>query len=87
MEINDKQLGKTFYVFDADVLSGSLSTFEKTIPWDDLHLRGNDNTVAVYYISGEGQVGVKEIEIFLDTRIDESKNFTSAARRPSVLTH
>ena len=52
VEINDKQLGKTFYVFDSEVLSGSLSTFEKSIPWDMINLSGNDNTVAVTYISG-----------------------------------
>ena len=61
--INDNQLGKTFYVFDSDVLSGSLSTFEKAIPWNFLHLSGDPNTVAVYYISGEGQIGIKEVEL------------------------
>jgi hypothetical protein len=39
--INGKQLGKTFYVFDSEVLSGSLSTFEKVIPWEHLDLSGN----------------------------------------------
>ena len=41
VEINDQQLGKTFYVFDQEMLDGSLSTFEKVIPWDLLHLSGN----------------------------------------------
>ena len=41
VEINDQQLGKTFYVFDQEMLHGSLSTFEKVIPWDLLHLSGD----------------------------------------------
>ena len=61
--------------------SGSLSTFEKSIPWDSLHLSGNDNTVAVSYISGEGEVGVKEVEIFLETRVETNSGFTEAAAR------
>ena len=61
--MNDRQLGKTFYVFDSEVLDGSLSTFDKVIPWDFLHLSGTQNTLAVTYISGKGQVGVKEVEL------------------------
>ena len=69
VEVNDKQLGKTFYVFSEEVLGGSLSTYEKIIPWEYLHLSGTQNTVAVTYISGKGQVGVKEVDLLLDTSV------------------
>ena len=73
-------MGKTFYVFDADVLSGSLSKFEKVIPWDYLHLSGNQNTLAVYYVSGMGQVGVTEVELLLDSRVvNTAGGFAEAA--------
>ena len=62
------------------MLDGSLSTFEKIVPWELLHLSGNQNTVAVTYLSGKGQVGVKEIELLLDTSVvSDSLGFGDAA--------
>lgn len=62
------------------MLDGSLSTFEKIIPWELLHLSGNQNTVAVIYVSGKGQVGVKEVELLLDTSVvSDSLGFGDAA--------
>ena len=67
------------------MLDGSLSTFEKIIPWDHLNLSGNQNTVAVTYISGKGQVGVKEVDLLLDTSVvSDNRGFGDVAK---VATH
>ena len=67
-------MGKTFYVFDSEVLSGSLSTFEKSIPWDMINLSGNHNTIAVTYVSGLGQINIKEVELLLDTSVTSNNS-------------
>ena len=51
------------------MLDGSLSTFEKIIPWEYLHLSNAQNTVTVTYISGKGDIGVKDVELLLDTSV------------------
>ena len=84
VEINDQQLGKTFYVFDSEVLDGSLSTFEKIIPWEHLHLSNAQNTVTVTYISGKGDVGVKDVELLLDTSVaSDNQGFGDVAQSAS----
>ena len=48
-------------------------------------MSGNQNTVAVTYISGKGQVGVKEVDLLLDTSVvSDNQGFGEAAQS---LTH
>ena len=45
-----------------------------------MDISGNNNTIAVTYVSGRGHVGVKEVELLLDTSVvDLSSGFGEAA--------
>ena len=72
VSINDKALGKDFYVQDGD-----LSNFSRVIPWEQLSLSGNRNIIDIAYISGQGTVDVKEIEIVL---LSHEKNLQLSPR-------
>ena len=71
-------------MFDSEVLDGSLSTFEKIIPWEHLHLSNAQNTVTVTYISGKGDIGVKEVDLLLDTSVvSDNHGFGEVAQSAS----
>ena len=66
------------------MLDGSLSTFEKIIPWEYLHLSNAQNTVTVTYISGKGDIGVKDVELLLDTSVaSDNQGFGDVAQSAS----